>query len=750
MLSKLRALLKSKGPTSAAWQAQFQQAQALQRDGKLEQAIELYSRCIEESPLEAEPYYKRANALNTLGRLGPALEDYNSALSADPSYAYAACNRGSVLQRLGRNAEALESLDLALRLNPSDAYAHYNRGSVLKDLERCEEALQAYEAAIGLNSNFAAAFVNRGGVLQNLQRNEAALESFQRALTLNPTLAEAFHGCAVSLLRLQRGEEALAAFNKAITLQPQLAAVYVGRAALLQTLDRHAEAISDYRKGVALEPSAATHNALATSLLILKQYDDAVAHLDRGIALDPDLEYLPGNRRSTMMWAAMWDGFDEDVTRLAQGIEARKPVSTPLTLSSLSDSAALLRTAAEVWVQNSIEKRVAHSRSQLPALVHGPRTDKIRIAYFSSDLRSHPVAFLTAGLFEHHDRAHFEVTAFAFGPQTQDPIVERLVSAFDRFIDVRQKTDLEVVRLARELGIDIAIDLNGYTAHERSGIFALRAAPIQVSFLGFPGTLGAAYMDYLIADPVVVPPELQVHYVEQIAYLPDSFMPFDSRYQVADRSFTRAQQGLPANAVVFCCFNSSNKIIPEVFACWMRILQATGNSVLWLQRADATVAGNLRRHAAVLGIHPDRLIFAQRMETVAEHLARLRLADLFLDTFPYNAHSTAVDSLRAGVPLLTLASTSFASRVAASLLHSVGLPELIADSREQYEAMAIELARDPPRRDQLRQKLSESRTSLFDTAQYTRNLETLFSRMVELYQSGAPPTHIGCPVLPRP
>jgi len=742
MLSRLRDLLKPKAPGPAPWEVPFQQAQALHKEGKLEQALRLYNQCIELAPREAELRYKRANALNALGQLAAALEDYNQALNADPAHAYAACNRGSVLQRLGRNIEALASLDLALQLNPQDAFAHYNRGSVLKDLERYAESLQAYDSAIALNGNFAAAFVNRGGILQQLQRQEEALASFQRALELNPTLTEAIQGRGASLLSLQRMPDALVAFNQVIAVKPDVAAAWLGRATALQSLDQDSDAITSFRKAAALESTAATHRGLAISLQRLRQYDAAIESLDQAIALEPDHPWLAGNRRSAKMWVARWDGLEADLADFADGLGAKRPVCSPMTLATLSDSPALLRTAAEVWVQHSVEEQCAPSRSELTGWVHQPRGKRIRIGYFSSDLRSHPVAFLTAGLFEHHDRTKFQVTAFAFGPQTQDPILERLRPAFDRFLEVHLQSDIEVVRLARELPIDIAIDLNGYTAHNRASLFALRVAPIQVNFLGFPGTLGAGFMDYLIADATVVPAHLRAHYAEQIACLPGSFMPFDSRYSVSDRTFTRVEQGLPATAMVFSCFNSSNKILPDVFASWMRILRATGDSVLWLQRTDAAAAGNLRGHAARHGIDPDRLIFAQRMDSVADHLARLRLADLFLDTFPYNAHSTALDSLRAGVPLLTVPGESFASRVAASLLEAVGLPELRADSRQQYETTAIALAKDPERLAQLRHRLTAGATSLFDTAQYTRNLEDLYSRMYEIHLSGAPPRHL--------
>jgi predicted O-linked N-acetylglucosamine transferase (SPINDLY family) len=766
MLPKLRELLKPKkppdqvpampastnsesatsvpGPTS--WDELFQQAQALHQQGQMEKAIELYGRCVERAPERAEAYYKRANALNGLGRLEPALEDYDRAIRFNPSYAYAFCNRGSVLERLGRREAALASYDRAIELDPKDALTYYNRGSVLKDLKRHEEALASYDSAIGLDGNYAEAYVNRGNVLQELWRHEAAVESFGRAIALNPAIALAFQGLGVSLYLLKHLEQALAAFNKAIALKPDLAAAYLGRGGLLADLDRHDEAVTDYLKATELEPLPETYRALAASLLRLKRVDLAIASLDKATALEPDGKYLLGTSRATRMHACLWDGLGEDLERIAKGVSEGRPVCNPIKLAALMDSPALLRSAAEIMVRDQIERSCEEDLQRMatifPAPFSRPRSARIRIGYFSADFRTHPVAYLTAGLFERHDRTKFEMAAFAFGPEASDAMASRLAKAFDRFIDVRQKSDLEVAALARELGLDIAVDLNGFTAHCRTRIFALRAAPIQINFLGYPGTLGAGFMDYLIADGMVVPREQQRHYVEKIAYLPGSFLPFDSRYAIADKTFSREELGLPSGGVVFCCFNNSYKILPEVFDRWMRILSRTKNSVLWLQQADATVAGNLRREAVRRGIGGERLIFADRMESLPEHLARLRAADLFLDTLPYNAHATALDALWAGVPLLTCPGESFASRVAASLVRTVGLPELIAASPSQYEETAVELAADPVRLGQLRRKLALRDTPLFDTERYTRNLEAVYETIYERHHSSSPPDHV--------
>jgi protein O-GlcNAc transferase len=728
----------------------FKQAQGLQQQGELERAVELYGLAIEGAPDRAEVYYKRANALNGLGRLEAAVADYDRAISLNPGYAYALCNRGSVLERLGRREEALGSYDRAIALDAKDALTHYNRGSVLKDLGRFEEALTSYEAAIGLNGDFAEAHVNRGNVLQELRRHAAAAESFGRAIALKPAIAEAFQGRGLALHMLRRLGPALTDCNQAITLKPDLAGLYRNRGNLLCDLQRHDAAAADYLKAVELDPAdAQNYSNLGSAFVNRKQLDRAIASFDKAMALDPDMRGLLGERRGIKMQMSIWEGLDDDLDLIARGVADGKPVCNPMTLAALADSPALLRSAAKIWLREPVlgtRAPVDDGRGQEEGLGGLPtsarRPDRIRVGYFSSDFRAHPVGYLTAGLFEHHDRSRFETTGFAFGPEANDAMAVRLSHAFDRFIDVRRKSDLEVAELARELEIDIAVDLNGITDYRRTKIFALRAAPIQVNFLGCPCTMGAEFMDYLIADGTVIPRAQQAHYTERIVYLPQSFMPFDSSYAIAERRFSREELGLPAEGMVFCSFNNSYKILPQVFDRWMRILGRVEGSVLWLQRANEWVSANLRREASQRGIDERRVIFAERTASLPEHVARLRAADLFLDTFPYNAHATALDTLWAGVPLLTYAGESFASRVAASLLRTVDLGELITGSLEEYEELAVELAGDGARLERLRGKLAERGAPLFDTGRYTRDLEAAYEALYERHQAGLAPAHI--------
>jgi predicted O-linked N-acetylglucosamine transferase (SPINDLY family) len=535
-------------------------------------------------------------------------------------------------------------------------------------------------------------------------------------------------------------------YNKAIALKPDLSAAFLTRGHLLADLDRFEEAAKDYSKAAELKPNAENYESLAAALIRLKRFDLALANFDKAIALEPDRDYLIGNSRAAKMHACHWDGLGADLNLIANLLRKGKRVCIPLSVAALIDSSALQRSAGEIWVQNQIFSACEEDRTRIDEMASShsgrPRAGKIRVGYFSADFRTHPVACLTAGMFECHDRSKFEVTAFAFGPEANDAMQVRLAKSFDRFIDVRQQSNLEVAALTRELGIDIAVDLNGFTAHRRAEIFALRAAPIQINFLGYPGTMGAQFMDYLIADGVVIPRAQQAHYAEKIVYLPNSFMPFDSSYAISDRLFDREELGLPPTGFVFCCFNNNYKIMPEIFDRWMRILSRVEGSVLWLSQAHAIAVGNLRKEAERRGISGGRLIFAERIESPPQHLARLKVADLFLDTFPYNAHATAMDVLWTGVPLLTYAGESFASRVAASLLCTAGLPEFVAGSAEQYEEKAVELAKNPTGIRAARRKLAQRDTSLFDTELYTRNIEAAYESIYDRFQSGLPPAHL--------
>jgi predicted O-linked N-acetylglucosamine transferase (SPINDLY family) len=378
----------------------------------------------------------------------------------------------------------------------------------------------------------------------------------------------------------------------------------------------------------------------------------------------------------------------------------------------------------------------------LNPIVKRPASQKIRIGYFSADFRNHAVSLLTAELYELHDKNKFEIIAFSFGVDDKGPMRLRLSQAFNQFIDVCDMSDLEIAKLARDLQIDIAVDLGGHTQDSRTGIFSNRAAPIQISYIGYLGTMGAEYYDYLLADETIIPDELQKFYAEKIVYLP-SYQVNDRKRLISDRQFTRQELGLPEHGFVFCCLNNNYKILPATFDGWMRILKIVVGSALWLLEDNEWSRENLKKEAEKQGIAADRLVFAERLP-LPEHLARHRQADLFLDTFPCNAGATASDALWTGLPILTRMGRSFASRVAASLLNAIGLPELITNTQEEYEALAIELALNQNKLAEIKLKLANNRltTPLFDTPLFTKNLETAYIKMMGRYQDDLQPDHI--------
>jgi predicted O-linked N-acetylglucosamine transferase (SPINDLY family) len=465
----------------------------------------------------------------------------------------------------------------------------------------------------------------------------------------------------------------------------------------------------------------------------------SAADFGKAVELKPDCEFLLGRYLHARMCVADWAQFDQKVEELSFRIARFEKASPSFPVLSLIDSAALQKSAAQVWAQTW------HPPSDaLGSIPRRAGKRKIRLGYFSGDFHDHAVAFLTANLFECHDKSRFELFAFSFGPDRQDEMRMRLQVAFDRFIDVRAMSDVDVAALAREVEIDIAIDLTGFTQGSRCGIFAERSAPVQVNYLGYPGTMGADYFDYVIADETVIPEENRQHHTEKVAYLPNTYLVNDARREIPALRFRREELGLPQTGFVFCCFNNIYKILPGWFDRWMRLLKAIDGSVLWLAEGHPAAVSNLRREAQQRGVDPRRLIFASRLPSLADHLARYRLADLFIDTLPYNAHTTASDALWAGLPVLTCQGHSFVSRVAASLLKSVHLPELVARSPAEYEELAIELATNPRKLAAIRAKLDRERLNapLFDTSLFTRHLEAAYSAMWDRYLADLPPDHL--------
>jgi predicted O-linked N-acetylglucosamine transferase (SPINDLY family) len=669
-----------------------------------QRAVTLIDKAIRLNPNFATAYDSLANALNDLGRRDEALANCEKAIALDPRFVEAYVNRGNILNALKRHDDAVVSYDQALSIEPGFAEAHLNRGTALSATERHEEALASCDNAIKLRPGLAEAHLNRGNILVHLKRESAALASYSKAIALNPDHPETHYNLGNLLSTLRRHEDAVTSYDRAITLKPG-----------------HADA----------------HLNRGLALCHLGRLEDALASHEKAFVLEPNLEFLLGNLIQLKLKMCDWSGLDRRIEQLARRIDRNEKVCQPFTALSVLRSPLLQQRATAVYAA------CKHPPDyRLPRITRYPWHDKIKIGYFSADFREHPVSGLMVGLFENHDRSRFHTVGFAWGPNNSDAMTTRVASAIDEFIDVRGLSDQSVAQLAREREIDIAVDLGGYTTDSRTGIFALRAAPIQVHYIGYLGTMAVDYMDYIIADRVLIPEADRKFYSEKVAYIP-SFQSNDAKRRFSGRSLTRTDLGLPEQGFIFCCFNNNFKILPEIFSIWGRIVSATPGSVIWLHAANDVAMKNLRASATRIGIDCERIIFAPPVEQL-EYLARLRLADLFLDTSPYNAGATASDALWVGLPVLTQIGETFAGRVAASLLTAIGLPELITSSPIEYENMAIQLARNDDQIAGIRRKLADNRsaTALFDTKQFAAHIEAAYTAMYERCQAGLPPDHI--------
>lgn len=671
------------------------------------------------------------------GKFADALAGYDAILAQEPGLAEVHANRAHALNRLRRHDEAVASCDRAIALRPDFAGAHINRGNAQVQLGRHDEALAAYDAALRLAPNLAEAWLGRGNALLGQHRHEEALAAYDRAMAFEPDFAAGWLGRANVLAELKRHDEAQVALDRALAIDPGLVRAWLARGNLLRSLAQFERAFAAYDQALALDPGLyEAYLARAEALIDLGRHRDALAAYDRALAVNPAAPYLAGLRLYAKMWICDWNGFETECADLLAAVRAGAPACEPLVLLGLSSAAADQLTCGIAY-----SRQLAASPPAIAPAAPSPH-ERIRVAYVSGDFRDHPVAFLTAGMFEHHDRDRFETFAISLSPFRSGAMHERLTSAFTRFVDVSARSDAEIVALMRDLGIDIAVDLAGYTRGSRPGILAGRAAPVQVSYLGFPGTMGAPFIDYIIADAIVVPPELRDRYAEQVVCLPDTFQVNDARRPDPANTPTRAAMGLPPTGFVFCAFHSSYKLNPAMFDIWMRLLRQVDGSVLWLVADDRALEDNLRREAQARGVAPERLVFARRL-AYADHLARQRLADLFLDALPFNGGTTTSDALWMGLPVLTRPGEAFASRMSASLLAAVGLPELVVQSVEDYEALALRLARESALLGDLKARLARQRTThpLFDTARITRHVEAAYVEMWQRRQRGEPPAH---------
>jgi len=678
--------------------------------------------------------FQQARALHHSGQLTAAAAQFGKLLKDFPKEPQLLGELGTIALELGQFAQSEVLLSKALQIEPHEPAILFNRGLALTQLKRLSAAQACYQQCIQLKPDYAEAYYNLAGILKDLHQTEKAIAAYSQAIALKPNFAAAYNDRGLLYQTLQQFDTALADYRQAIALQADYFNAYANYGNALQYLRQFAAALECYERMIALKPDAIkAYFNRGQVLAELKQYPAALASYDNALAIQPDYPYLYGQRLFSKMQSCDWQNIAQEAATLAAKIKNGEKATTPFTVLALIDNPALQRQAAERWTTDKYPASQA-----LAKIARYPEHDQIKLAYFSADFRNHAVAYLTAELFETHDRSRFKIIAFSYGPADQDEMRIRLEAGFDEFIDVQNLSDQAVALLARQLEIDIAVDLGGHTGDSRPGIFALRAAPLQVSYLGYLGTMGADYIDYLLADTVIIPEAAKPHYREKIVYLP-SYQVNDSQRRIADTAFSRRQLGLPETGFVYCCFNHTYKINAATFAGWMRILNAVPDSVLLLLADNEAAKLHLQQAAAADGIAAERLVFAERL-SAPEYLARYRSADLFLDTLPYNAGTTASDALWAGLPVLTCLGTAFAGRVAASLLTAIDLPELITATPAQYEALAIALAGNPQQLAGIKAKLNQNHlsTALFDSQGFCDHLEDAFSQMYQRYRAGLP------------
>ena len=747
-------------------------AAILHRAGERDAAIKLCQRGLQFAPTSAVLLHASAAALLAQGRHSEAIGQLTQLLAHHPSDFPAHFMLGSALAKAEQHEAALASYDRALRLNPQLAEAHLDKGTIHFARRRYHDALLAYDDALAVRPGFAEAWLGRGYTLIQLGRHEEALAAVDKALTLRPDFAEAWVCRGNALLEIDRFREAAAAYDRALAAQPEFAAAWSGHGNVLLRLGRHPEAEAAFERALAADSTfaeawlgrgtlalsvgrhddalAALDKALALNpglpdawlargqvCYLAKRYDDALTSWNNALALNPDQPGVAAASLRIRMHHCDWTGFEAACESVRSSVRNGEIVAPFMFVAIPSTPPEQLQCARTLIESNF--------RAVGAPVWCGERHDhdRVRIAYLSADFHQHATSQLMAGVFEHHDRSRFEVTGISVGPNDNSNMRRRIEAAFERFVDAKAHGDDQIAELIRALEVDILVDLKGYTQDARTGVLAKRPAPIQVNYLGFPGTIGAGFIDYIVADRNVIPEHEFDCYAEKVVWLPDSYQANDRNRAIADSAPVRAEHALPEAAFVFCCFNDNYKITPTVFSCWMRILLAVENSVLWLFEDNGKAADNLRREAAARDVAPQRLVFARRLPN-AEHLARHRCADLFLDTLPYGAHTTASDALWAGLPVVTCRGETFAGRVGASLLNAVHLPELVTTTVSEYELLAIGLAQDPVRLAALKAKLARHRLTapLFNTPQFTRGIEAAYAIMMERHRAELPPDHI--------
>jgi len=732
------------------------------QQNQLPQAYDLISQAIAINPKNSFYYSNRGEIARQLGKPKLAIEDLDSAISIEPKKPSSFLNRAVAYHQLKDYTMAIDNYQAAINLGLKNSEIYFYLGNIYAELSEYSKAVESYQESLKLNPNHSQSWVNLGFVHDKRKMFAEAVECYRKSIALNPGDAVAYSNLGKSLSELGLDEECIKECSKAIQINPRLAAAYSNLADAMTNLKKYEQAISYYQKAIEIKHDYyQAYFNYAGALMAAHDFTQAIAILDYAIKINPlsadafynrsqaklknkdirssledsevvlklkpDMDYVLGGLMGGYLSLGEWDKFEQFRQIVAEKTQKFQRVAHPMQLMLVFDSLEYLKTAAILL----IKKRYAIGKNRFNTITN--RHSKIRVGYFSEDFKQHPVSYLLAEVLELHDKTQFEIHAFSFSKDKPDALTERISRGVEHFYDVRDKTNEEIVELARSLNLDIAIDLGIFTA-EQLMVFKERVAPVQVNYLGYAGTSGSPYMDYIIADEFTIPESAENYYTEKIVRLP-CFMPRDTQVKPSTRKFTRKECGLPDEGFVFCCTSGYGKILPEIFTAWMNILKQVPGSCLWLgQSKDSAVMDKIGGHAEKHGVDPQRIVFAKRLDLPADYLARLGLADLFLDTFPYGAHTLSNDALWAGVPVLTRVGEGFASRVAGSFLTQLKLPELITTSLAEYEAQAIRIGNHPEQAAQLRQKILTQKASsqIFNAVYFTQKLEESFKAMCHL------------------
>jgi predicted O-linked N-acetylglucosamine transferase (SPINDLY family) len=712
-------------------------ALASHRQGHIQKALELYEQILQASVENFDALHMAGVACKQLGMVEQALHYFEKAILVQPMNAVLQSNYGNLLLICKDYEQAVCAYDCAISLTENFADAHYNRGIAFSSLGKYEEAVRSYSRAIELNKESVDYYLSRGKAFFELARYELAISDYQSILEFKEKDYQALLNLGLAYFRAKKISLSLQSFQEAESIEDKESELHYFKGNALREMGQAVDALKSYLRAIELKPEEAKYFLdLGNAQLNLGNLGGALQSYQQALKIDPTYPYLLGHYVHVKCQVADWDDLPEHLNALRVGINSEQKVTTPFPLLALIDSPEISQKASDIYCQDQCQKMEQTTISCLPK-ISAENSKKIKIGYFSSDFYRHATAYLMAELFEQHDRSHFELIGFCFSGLKKDAMTERIQLAFDQYFEVSELCDQAIADLSREVGIDIAVDLKGYTQNSRSNIFAHRCAPVQVSYLGYPGTLSAPYMDFIIADKTLIPESQAKHYQEHIVYLPHCYQVNDSLRVIAPPNSAKNEHGLPENSFVYCCFNNTYKIQPEMFALWMGILKRTPDSVLWLIEDSLEAAQNLRKHALSHQVDPSRLIFAKRLD-LSNHLERHRHANLFLDTLPYNAHTTASDALWSGLLVLSLMGKSFASRVGASLLNELKLNEFVCHTEKEYEDRAVFWAENQDLLKVQQRKLFAARNSsvLFRADIFARSLEEAYKQIYLQHKSG--------------